>query len=52
MVHGVLQGLLFAWALSGFGDPRRMLQAVVVGLVASSGTRRTADFRVPPPPGS
>ncbi|MGN9814813.1 hypothetical protein ACTMUQ_05635 [Streptomyces sp. SD11] len=34
VVHGALQGLLFAWVLSGFDEPRRMLQAVLVGVVA------------------
>ncbi|MFH8467406.1 hypothetical protein [Streptomyces sp. NPDC017991] len=63
VVQGVLQGLLFAWALSGFDDPRRMLQAAVVGLVAGLFTwlvcrferrrlahyERNGGFRRPPP---
>ncbi|MBV1937867.1 hypothetical protein KUF83_15025 [Streptomyces sp. BV286] len=32
VVFGVLQGLLFVWALSGFDDPERVLQGVLSGL--------------------
>ncbi|MGW3650196.1 hypothetical protein [Streptomyces sp. NPDC000878] len=32
IVVGVVNGLLFAWALSGFSDTERMFQAVLVGL--------------------
>ncbi|MFJ2263981.1 hypothetical protein ACIOKD_37790 [Streptomyces sp. NPDC087844] len=63
VVHGVLQGLLFTFVLSGFDDPRRMLQAVVLGLVAGLLTwlacrferrrqahyERNGGFRWPPP---